>query len=62
MVRKTVGITDKLFNQKCTTQEMYEHMTADKLNNIIAICHAMDEGVEFSIPDYIGSLLKWIKR
>lgn len=53
---------NKLFDKTFSAQEMYDHMTSDKLNNIIAICRAMDAGVDFSIPDYIGSLLKWIKR
>jgi predicted ATP-dependent endonuclease of OLD family len=53
---------NKLFDKKFSAQEMYDHMTSDKLNNIIAICRAMDEGVKFSIPDYISSLLEWIKR
>lgn len=51
-----------LFGTKLSTKEMYERMTGDKLNNIIAICHAIDNGVEFSIPDYISSLLEWMKR
>ncbi|MDD4591741.1 MAG: AAA family ATPase [Parabacteroides sp.] len=53
---------NKLFDKNFSAQEMYDHMTSDKLNNIIAICRAMDEGVDFSIPGYIGSLLEWIKR
>jgi len=53
---------NELFEMQLSTQEMYEHMTGDKLNNIIAICHAIDKEVEFSIPDYISSLLEWMKR
>lgn len=51
-----------LFNKKFSQQEMYDYMTSDKLNNIIAVCQAMDKGMEFSIPDYINSLLEWIKQ
>jgi putative ATP-dependent endonuclease of the OLD family len=53
---------NKLFDKKFSAQEMYDHMTSDKLNNVIAVCRAMDKGEKFSIPDYISSLLKWIKQ
>ena len=53
---------NKLFDKKYTNQEMYDHMTSDKLNNIIAVCRALDNGVLFSIPEYICSLLEWIKQ
>jgi len=53
---------NKLFGKKFSAQEMYNHMTSDKLNNIIAVCQALDKGEAFSIPDYISSLLDWIKQ
>lgn len=53
---------NKLFGKKFSAQEMYEHMTSDKLNNILAVCQASDKGESFSIPDYISSLLEWIKQ
>lgn len=53
---------NKLFGKKLSAQEMYDHMTSDKLNNIIAVCQAADTGEAFSIPDYISTLLEWIKQ
>lgn len=53
---------NKLFGKKYSAQEMYDHMTSDKLNNIIAVCQAADTGEVFSIPDYISSLLEWMKQ
>lgn len=53
---------NKIFGKKFSVQDMYNHMTSDKLNNIIAVCQALDKGEAFSIPDYISSLMEWIKQ
>ena len=53
---------NELFNAKYNKKEMYDHIISDKLNNIITICNAIDEGKDFSTPEYISSLLEWIKK
>ena len=53
---------NKLFNTKYSEKEMYDYMISDKLENIIAICQAIDIGESFLIPKYIGSVLEWIKK
>jgi predicted ATP-dependent endonuclease of OLD family len=52
---------NKVFSKSMSEEEMYEHMTSDKLNNIIAVCRAMDKGTIISVPEYISSLLDWMK-
>lgn len=52
---------NKVFDKNMSAKEMYEHMISDKLNNIIAVCRAMDNGIITSVPKYISSLLDWMK-
>ena len=53
---------NNLFDKVFSAEEMYNHMISDKLNSIISICQAIDKGKSFSIPEYINSLLEWIKK
>lgn len=53
---------NKVFGKKFKKAEMYTFMIGDKLNNIIAVCRAIDKGTEFSIPGYISKLLEWMKQ
>ena len=44
-----------------TAEEMYEYMTSDKLNCIIHVCKAIENGTDISIPEYISTLLEWLR-
>ncbi len=53
---------NNLFATKFNEVQMYEYMTDDKLNCIIKVCKAIESGVKFAVPNYIDTLIEWIKR
>ena len=53
---------NSLFGTSFDVLQMYEYMTDDKLNCIIKVCQAIDNGSDLAVPNYIGLLLEWIKK
>lgn len=53
---------NNLFGTNYSFDEMNNYMIGDKLNCIIAICNSIDKGNKFTIPNYIKSLLEWMKK
>jgi putative ATP-dependent endonuclease of OLD family len=54
-------LLNEIFSKTYVADEMIELMTNDKLNNIIFVCQSIEAGKDFEIPDYIKTLLEWIK-
>ena len=57
-----LGSLNALFKSTENAGQMYNHLTDDKLNNIIRICEAIEETTAFETPSYINSLLEWMKQ
>jgi len=55
-------LLNTIFN-KCNNNDddMITFMKSAKLDNIIKICKEIEDGRNFSTPNYIESLLEWLK-
>lgn len=57
-----LALLNTIFN-KCNNNDddMITFMKSAKLDNIIKICKEIEDGRNFSTPNYIESLLEWLK-
>lgn len=62
MQTNNLDLLNDIFSGSYDNDEMIEFMKNDKLNSIISVCQAIDDGKKFEIPDYINTLLEWIKK
>lgn len=52
---------NKIFSLNVNAEGMYQYLIEDKLNNILQVCEAFGTENNVETPQYINSLLEWIK-
>lgn len=57
-----LAILNQIFSLNASADEMYSFMTQEKLNNILKVCRYSEFKNEITIPDYINTLLEWMKQ
>ncbi len=56
-----LGKLNKIFSSNIDAEGMYQYLIEDKLNNILQICEAFGTENNVETPEYINSLLEWMK-
>lgn len=58
---KNLSTLNRLFSKTFDNTDMYKYMTSQKLNCILIICKAIENGTMLEVPSYINTILEWIK-